>query len=195
MKQETVERLKLSLAGVLRANIATPWAWDILECLLPDWARKNRRRVQRAALKSKGDPLGFVSRYLAGLFSTPDPKCPERAAIKLCSVLDRLADVTEHRDRLGELSDRDMARDFSAFFGVLAAQPGRKRLDIYDKASRLVSEKTVQRICYEVDSDYREKLPTMTKAERRKRENRMRSGLYRRRQELTKAQGVHETPS
>src|SRR5260370_6111306 len=131
MKPETAQQLRFSTASLMRALFASSWLWERLP---EDFVRKNRARLQRAARKAQGDPLGFAEKYLGVDWFTADPKLPERAAAALSEILYHLlkADFV-----LSEVNERWLLRLVLVFLSSLAARPGRPRLEKYRAAAAL----------------------------------------------------------
>jgi len=187
MKLETLHRLKLSTASVLRAVIASSWFWEA-QPPASDSVRRNRRRFQRAALKAESDPLGFAEKYFGSDWFTTDVSFPERAAHALYGIFDGLA---RHADNLrdfvtSEKSEREIVRQFRDLFRSLAARPGRPRLDKYHAAAALcvLNGKMLptHNLCVRFERGY----SSMNRDQRRKALGQMRSGV-RRALEATKA--------
>jgi hypothetical protein len=181
MKPETLQRLRFSTAELVRAAIAGCLFWEYQLPPRNVSVLRNRRRLQRAALKAQGDPVGFVEKYLGWDFTT-DAKLPERAAVSLSEILVALAPAVQDSVALREFvaseqSERQIVRQLRALFSSLAARPGRGRLDKYRRAADLpLNVRTsMHKLCVQLEPGY----ASMRRDEQRKVRNRMRSGLAR----------------
>lgn len=193
MKPETTQRLRLSTASLVRAGFASAWFWEIVNSWQPpanDSLRRARRVLQRAAVKAKDDPLGFMEHLAGADWFTPDAKFPERAAVAGSEILDHFTEylkalATSKAEFVLENSERKNLDLVLAFFGALAARPGRPGKDIYRRAVEfcLRNGKTpINRLCIAFWPGY----SSMGRNDQRKARASMRSGVSR----LLKAQAA-----
>ena len=186
MNLETFERLQMSFAELLRATFASTWFWESHPCTDKAVLRE-RRRLQRAARANAGNPLLFFNSLQPEGFTALDIRCPERAAVALCSMCDQTSELL--RNGSGQFPVNDsilLPREIIAFFQALAARPGRRRLQVklpngatmakYDEAAALrLNRENLHRICMKLEPAY----SAASIAEKKTMRNRMRSGINR----------------
>lgn len=186
MKPETTQRLRFSTASLVRAGVASSWFWEIINSWQPpanDSVRKACRRLQRAAVKAKADPLGFMEHLAGADWFTPDAKFPERAAVAGAEILDQFTEylkalATLKAEFVFENRERKNLDLILAFFGALAARPGRPGKDIYRRAAEfcLRNGKTpINRLCIDFWPEY----SFLGRNDQRKARASMRSGVAR----------------
>jgi hypothetical protein len=176
MKPQTEQRLKLSLAKLIRTTLASTWLWK-QPAMLP--LAEQRRKLRRAASKAKADPTILLEDL--GFNLPIKTAFPEHAAVALAEMLELLAAAEEREDGMQELvsseqNERRIVRLLLAFFGALVARPGRPRLDQYRQAADLFRDgKSFHELCLELKPEY----STSSKEQQRKMRDAMRAGVLR----------------
>lgn len=179
MKSETQAKLKFAVAEVMRSVLASDWFWERLPRTRSASVRKERSKLQRAAVKAQGDPLRFVEDLgpLGPTFFATDSNLRESAAIAAIAVYEAIAECIQSPEAMTMQSEHfvSVMRDY---FVSLASRPGRPQQNMYREAAAFVAKhgKTPpDQLCESFYPDYR----SMDPKQREQAHKRMYAGVHR----------------
>jgi hypothetical protein len=183
LKPATQEKSKAAAAEFIRAMIASPWFWERLPVTRSANVRKERSRLQRAAVKAKNDPVRFAESLLGASFFAVDSNLRESAATALCEAIVEIAQCIQFPAALtnfvaSKQSERRIVSLMRKFFVSMASRPGRPQQDKYRNAAAFLvqnSKTPLHRLCLLFEPGY----SSMDRKQQEKARKKMYAGVNR----------------